>query len=53
MDWAAAGGVPTCPKCGKLISAKKWKRHLERCGVSHKHGARPLGPGGDNFYMKL
>lgn len=45
--------VPTCPKCGKLISAKKYKRHLGRCGQTHKRGPSPLRPAGDNFYMKL
>ena len=44
--------MPTCPKCGKLISAKKYKRHIERCGQTHKHGSRPL-ESSDNFYMKL
>lgn len=28
--------VPVCPKCGKLISDKKIRRHVERCGSSHK-----------------
>ncbi len=49
----ASQAVPTCPKCGKLISPKKWKRHLARCGQSHRHGPTPLRPAGDNFYMKL
>lgn len=45
--------MPVCPKCGKLISAKKFKRHLERCGQTHKKGHRPLQTGGDDFYMRL
>ncbi len=45
--------VPTCPKCGKLISAKKYKRHLERCGQTHRRAPVPLRPGGDDVDMKL
>jgi uncharacterized C2H2 Zn-finger protein len=45
--------MPVCPKCGKLISAKKYKRHLERCGQTHKHGARPLPSGSDNFFERV
>ena len=45
--------VPTCPKCGKLISPKKYKRHIERCGKSHSHQTRALPPGQDNFYMRM
>lgn len=29
--------MPICPKCGKLISEKRYARHLRRCGTSHKH----------------
>jgi hypothetical protein len=29
--------VPLCPKCHKNISAKRFQRHLRRCGTSHKH----------------
>jgi ribosomal protein S27AE len=46
------GLVPTCPKCGKLISDKKYKRHLGRCGKTHKHPPRPLDHP-ENFYMKI
>ena len=45
--------MPTCPKCGKLISPKKYKRHLERCGKTHKHAARALDKGGDDFFSRL
>jgi len=45
--------VPTCPKCGKLISPKKYKRHIERCGKTHKHSTRQLSPGQDNTLMRL
>jgi hypothetical protein len=45
-------GVPTCPKCGKLISPKKYKRHIERCGKTHKHAARNL-QSSDNFLERL
>jgi len=34
--------VPICPKCGKLISDKRYARHLTRCGTIHKHSPRPL-----------
>ena len=34
--------MPVCPKCGKLISAKKFTRHKLRCGTSHKREARPF-----------
>ena len=53
MEAQRSPGVPTCPKCGKLISPKKYKRHIDRCGKSHKHGTRPLRTSGDDFYMKL
>jgi hypothetical protein len=45
--------VPICPKCGKLISGKKFKRHLGRCGQQHKHPPRSLDKSGDNFYMRI
>lgn len=44
--------MPVCPKCGKLISPKKYKRHLERCGATHKHVARGLSSG-DNFLERV
>ncbi len=44
--------MPVCPKCGKLISAKKFKRHLERCGSTHKHHTAPL-TSGDNFLERV
>jgi len=44
--------VPKCPKCGKLISPKKYKRHLERCGKTHRHETRPLDHP-ENFFVKL
>ncbi|MGD0319899.1 MAG: hypothetical protein ABSB56_09430 [Nitrososphaerales archaeon] len=34
--------MPICQKCGKLISDKKYARHLKRCGTTHKHLQRPL-----------
>ena len=45
--------MPTCPKCGKLISAGKYKRHLQRCGQTHKHKAAPLHTSGDDYYMRM
>ena len=45
--------MPTCPKCGKLISPKKYKRHLERCGKTHKRGPAPLHTSGDDYYMRM
>jgi uncharacterized C2H2 Zn-finger protein len=44
--------MPVCPKCGKLISPKKYRRHLERCGKVHKHGAAPLRQAGDDFFER-
>jgi hypothetical protein len=44
--------MPVCPKCGKLISPKKYKRHLERCGTTHKHAAQPLRSG-DDFFTRV
>jgi len=38
--------MPICPKCGKLISAKKYERHIKRCGTTHKHSPRPLAEHG-------
>jgi len=34
--------MPICPKCGKLISDKKWSRHSKRCGLKKKKGVAPL-----------
>jgi hypothetical protein len=34
--------MPICPKCGKLISAKKFTRHKLRCGTSHRREPRPI-----------
>jgi len=35
--------MPVCPKCGKIISDKKWVRHQKkRCGVKHRKEVRPL-----------
>jgi hypothetical protein len=45
--------MPICPKCGKLISDKKFKRHLGRCGETHKHASRPLSTSGDNFLERV
>ncbi|MDG6985428.1 MAG: hypothetical protein JRM73_01610 [Nitrososphaerota archaeon] len=45
--------MPVCPKCGKLISSKKYKRHIERCGETHKHAAGPLPASGDNFFSRV
>jgi uncharacterized C2H2 Zn-finger protein len=47
-----ASEMPICPKCGKLISDKKYSRHLKRCGTQHKHSAKPLDHP-ENFYMKI
>jgi hypothetical protein len=44
--------VPICPKCGKLISAQRYSRHLKRCGVSHKKRSHVLDHP-ENFYMKI
>lgn len=44
--------MPVCPKCGKLISAKKYKRHLERCGSIHKHTTQPLAHP-ENFFTNI
>lgn len=30
------GQMPLCPKCGKSISESKIRRHVRRCGTSHK-----------------
>jgi uncharacterized C2H2 Zn-finger protein len=49
---APMDGVPVCPKCGKLISPKKYKRHLERHGQTHKHRTAPLASG-DNFFERI
>jgi hypothetical protein len=34
--------LPTCPKCGKLISEKHYERHLGRCGTIHRQGPQSL-----------
>jgi uncharacterized C2H2 Zn-finger protein len=44
--------MPICPKCGKMISDKKYGRHLKRCGTQHKHVTKSLDRS-DNFLMKL
>jgi uncharacterized C2H2 Zn-finger protein len=44
--------VPVCPKCGKVISPKKYRRHLARCGSHHKQAARPLDSN-TNIFMKM
>lgn len=44
--------MPVCPKCGKLISEKKYERHLRRCGTTHKHGPVPLHSG-DDFLERI
>jgi uncharacterized C2H2 Zn-finger protein len=44
--------MPVCPKCGKLISDKKYRRHVSRCGTSHRRTTKPLDHP-ENFYMKL
>ncbi len=44
--------MPLCQKCGKLISAKKYKRHLARCGTRHKQPSRPIDHP-ENFFMKI
>jgi len=44
--------MPICPKCGKLISEKKYARHLKRCGSQHRHRTKAL-EGSQSFLMKL
>jgi uncharacterized C2H2 Zn-finger protein len=44
--------MPVCPKCGKLISDKKYARHLRRCGTSHKHVTRPIDHP-ENFFTRI
>ena len=44
--------MPICPKCEKLISDKKYSRHLRRCGTRHKFGPKPLDHP-ENFYSKI
>jgi uncharacterized C2H2 Zn-finger protein len=44
--------MPVCPKCGKLISPKKYSRHLKRCGTQHKRSSKPLGSAND-FLMRV
>ena len=46
------GVVPVCPKCGKLISDKRYERHLRRCGVQHKHAPGSAEPPED-FLMRI
>jgi hypothetical protein len=44
--------MPTCPKCGKMISAQRYSRHLKRCGTTHKNKSKVLDHP-ENFYMKI
>ena len=44
--------MPVCPKCGKLVSDKKYARYLRRCGTQHKRPARPLDHP-ENFCTKI
>jgi hypothetical protein len=44
--------MPVCPKYGRLISAKKYERHLKRCGTQHKHKSNTLRASND-FLMKI
>lgn len=44
--------MPICPKCGKLISPKKYQRHLKRCGTQHKRGPSSLRSSND-FVMRI
>ena len=44
--------MPICPKCGKLISAKKFARHVNRCGEHHKKPVQPIDHP-DNFFGKI
>ena len=48
----AIGFMPTCPKCGKMISAQRYSRHLQRCGSTHKNKSKVLDHP-DNFFMKI
>jgi transcription regulator Sfg11 len=45
--------MPTCPKCGKLISDSRYVRHLRRCGGRHKRSSRPLDSDPGAYYMKM
>ena len=45
--------MPRCPKCGKLISDKKYARHLRRCGTHHKSPPRPVDDSPGSYYMKM
>jgi uncharacterized C2H2 Zn-finger protein len=45
--------MPTCPRCGKLISDSKYARHLRRCGTRHKRPARALDRDPGAYYMKM
>ena len=49
---AAVTTMPTCPKCGKMISAQRYSRHLQRCGSTHKNKSKVLDHP-DNFWMKI
>ncbi len=49
---AAVTATPTCPKCGKMISAQRYSRHLQRCGQTHKNKSKVLDHP-DNFFMKI
>jgi len=44
--------MPTCPKCGKMISAQRYARHLKRCGTDHKNRDHTLDHP-ENFWMKI
>ena len=44
--------MPTCPKCGKMISAQKYADHLKRCSTDHKNRDHTLDHP-ENFCMKI
>jgi DNA-directed RNA polymerase subunit N (RpoN/RPB10) len=44
--------MPVCHKCGKLISDKKYARHLKRCGTKHKHAPRAIDHP-ENFFTRI
>jgi hypothetical protein len=44
--------MPTCPKCGEMISAQRYERHLKRCGTDHKNKDHTLDHP-ENFFMKI
>jgi len=45
--------MPTCPKCGKLISDSKYARHLRRCGGHRRRTVRPVDSDPGAYYMKM